>query len=512
MNYIYTTPVRPAADQSGKRVPNPLPFCLIVLAFFLCPNHILAHDKSAADTASHPNILVILTDDQRFSGVGALGMEKVYTPNMDNLVKKGTCFTQAHIMGGLQGAICAPSRAMLMTSKTLFHQRRDGAYIPDHFLLMPEFFRQQGYATFATGKWHNGKSSFNRAFAQGDNIFFGGMHTLARGGHYTPDLNHYDSSGKYDQPFKGDHFSSEYFADAVISFLHQQHAPSKPFFAYVAFTAPHDPRQAPQKFADMYAPAKIKLPVNFKPDHPFDNGELTIRDEELLPHPRTPEAVRKEIAAYYAMITEVDEQIGRILRALQQNDLLKNTLIVFAGDNGLAVGQHGLLGKQNLYEHSVRVPLVITGPGIPENKKQERLVYLLDIFPSLCELSGFSVPDSTEGRSFAGVLGRNASPGTERNQVLLVYSNLQRGLKKDGFKLIEYNVNGHPTTQLFDLKKDPYELNNLSELPAYQKRLHSMRQSLAREMKDNDDFCDLNKPGWGHPQKMSYEQTMELNH
>ena len=140
---------------------------------------------------------------------------------------------------------------------------------------------------------------------------------------------------------------------------------------YVALTSPHDPRTPPPPYDRLYDPTKIPLPKNFYPIHPFDNGDLNVRDEQLLPTPRTPEAIKKEIALYYGMISEMDAQVGRILVTLEKEGLMENTLIVFAGDNGLAVGQHGLLGKQNLYEHSIRVPMIFSGPGIPKNKKED---------------------------------------------------------------------------------------------------------------------------------------------
>src|SRR5690606_25798798 len=179
---------------------------------------------------------------------------------------------------------------------------------------------------------------------------------------------------------------------------------SQPFFLYLSYTAPHDPRMAPEEFASQYPPDEILLPENFMPEHPFPNGELKIRDENLAPFPRTEENTREHIAAYYAMISHVDAQIGRVLDALDQSGQAENTMIIFAGDNGLAVGQHGLMGKQNLYEHSIRVPLIISGPGIPQGEKRETLCYLLDLFPTLCEFIDIPTPDSVEGVSFAPVI------------------------------------------------------------------------------------------------------------
>ena len=152
-------------------------------------------------------------------------------------------------------------------------------------------------------------------------------------------------------------------ADHVVGFL-AKHDHTKPFFIYLAPPVPHDPRVAPTKFMQMYDPSKLTLSRNFMPEHPFDNGELKIRDEMLAAHPRTPREMRQHLADYYACVSDVDEQVGRILSSLKQLGYSENTIIIFSSDQGLAVGgRHGLMGKQNLYEH-VKPPLVISGPGI----------------------------------------------------------------------------------------------------------------------------------------------------
>ena len=155
----------------------------------------------------------------------------------------------------------------------------------------------------------------------------------------------------------------------------------------------------PKEYLDMYDPATISLPESYLPEHPFDNGELRVRDELLAGFPRGEDEVRRHIAAYYAMITHADAQMGRVLKVLEETGRAENTIIVFAGDNGLAVGKHGLMGKQSLYEHSIRVPLMMAGPGVPAGKRSEAFAYLIDIFPTLCELTGVPTPETVEGRS-----------------------------------------------------------------------------------------------------------------
>ena len=324
-----------------------------------------------------PNILFFFTDDQRFDTIRALGNKDVQTPVLDRLVAEGTTFTHAHIPGGTSGAICMPSRAMLHTGRTLFHLDGAGQSIPNDHVMLGEHLQANGYRTWGTGKWHNGPASFARSFSDGAEIFFGGMDD-----HWNvPAFNH-DPTGKYDSVLlqcpnpnqsnalkirKGDHVtagkhSSELFAEGAIDWL-EKYDTDDPFFMYISFMAPHDPRTMPQEYLDMYDPEDIPLPENFMGGHPFDNGDLKVRDEVLEDFPRDPYKVRQHIAEYYAMITHLDAQMGRVLDTISACGMADNTIVVFAGDNGLAVGQHGLFGKQNMYEHSVRVPLIFSGPG-----------------------------------------------------------------------------------------------------------------------------------------------------
>jgi arylsulfatase A-like enzyme len=284
-------------------------------------------------------------------------------------------------------------------------------------------------------------------------------------------VSDFDPTGRYARTNRHNirGFSSEVFADTAVRFLRGQKG-DQPFFMYVAFTAPHDPRTPPKKFRDLYPPAKLALPKNYLPQHMFDNGEMTVRDEKLAPWPRTPETIRTNLADYYGMITHLDEQIGRILAALAETGRADNTLVIFAGDNGLALGSHGLLGKQNLYEHSVRVPLVIRGPGIQRGLRSEALCYLLDLFPTVCELAGVAIPATVEGQSLAPVLQGKAAKG--RQSIYCAYGNVQRSVRDERWKLICYtHIN---KAQLFDLQTDPIEMNDLIAVPAQAARVQTL--------------------------------------
>ena len=450
-----------------------------------------ARRLGVANPRRRRNVLFLFTDDQRFSTLHALNNPEIQTPNMDRLARMGATFTRAHIMGGTSGAICMPSRAMLMTGRTLFHLEKLGAVIPRNHRMLPETLREAGYTTFGTGKWHNSPAAYARCFSTGASIFFGGMSD-----HLQVPVHDFDPAGKYPEAawHVGKEFSSELFSDEAIRFL-KGYKENKPFMMYVSYTAPHDPRMAPAEYVALYPPEKISLPANFLPEHPFDNGEMKVRDEALLPWPRTAQAVKGEIAGYYAMITHVDHHIGRVLDALEESGHADDTIIVFSGDNGLAVGQHGLLGKQNLYEHSIRVPLIFAGPGIQAGQRTDAMCYLLDLFPTLCELTGVPVPSSVDGMSLVPAL-RNPK-AVIRDSVFYAYKNVQRGVRTDRWKLIKYNVKGVETTQLFDLENDPWEIHNLADDPAQAERMRELTALLKRRMKELDDICDLDKPNWG---------------
>jgi len=422
-----------------------------------------------------PNILFLITDDQRFDTIAALGNSYIRTPNMDKLVRSGTSFTNAYIMGSMSGAVCMPSRAMLLTGRHLFSLKNKGRTIPQEHIMFPELLRKEGYITFETGKWHNRREPFVRSFNTGGNIFFGGMSE-----HYKVPLHDYDASGEYKKSsrfYVEDKHSSELFSDAAVKFL-QSCDGSSPFFMWVSYTAPHDPRTAPEKYRRMYEGKEMPLPRSFMPEHPFDNGEMRIRDEELAPWPRTPDEIRKHLADYYAMITHLDFQIGRVLEALKQTRQADNTIIILCGDNGLAVGRHGLLGKQNLYEHSIGVPLIMCGPGVPVGEKRDVLCYIHDIYPSLCEFIGIEVPNSVESKSFLSSIKNSES--AHRSTLFFAYKDFQRAVRDERYKLIEYNVKGKRTTQLYDLHSDPWELRNLADEPDYSVNIRRLRRTLLK--------------------------------
>lgn len=450
-----------------------------------------------------PNILFILTDDQRSKTIQALGNADILTPNMDELVRSGTSFTNAYIPGGYTGAVCMPSRAMIHTGRFLTHLDKDGQEIPLEQTTLGECFKNAGYHAFGTGKWHNGSSAFNRSFSSGRNAFFGGMWD-----HWNVPLSEYDPSGNYDNVINFiadfmhgkqirqvhcDHFmpgvhSSQIVADTTIEFI-QKAEKDTPFFCYSAFLAPHDPRSMPEEYQVLYKEREIHIPINFKEEYPVVYSKDWMRDEMLAPYPRTVESIKSELKDYYAMISHLDYEIGRIIDALKKNGLYEQTIIVLAGDNGLSLGSHGFLGKQSLFEEAISVPLVFTGPGIQKNKVKDNKILLMDIFPTLCELAGIDIPKSVEGLSFMEVL--QGMEGPSREEMYLIMLDRARGIRIGDWKLCYYTYPGASKTSevLINLKHDIFELHNLATDGKYatiKALLHKRMFELRNELHDTD--------------------------
>ena len=457
-----------------------------------------------------PNILFIVTDDQRFDTIHALGNKEIITPNLDKLAKRGTSFVRAHIAGGTCGAVCMPSRAMILSGRNPFHLEELGGNIPEQHKTLAETFKNNGYETIGLGKWHNGCPAYARSFTQGAKIFFGGMWD-----HWNVPTCRFDPTGKYDNAINfvvdfysdnhpqeqhcdefapGKH-SSTLLTDSAIELLNENANKDKPFFMYLAYLAPHDPRTMPDEFREMYDPEKIELPPNFQEIIDTNYPLMVHRDEHLAAYPREEKEIKRHIAEYFAMITHLDFEIGRLLDALKESGEEENTIIVFTGDNGLAVGQHGWLGKEDIYEHGVRIPLIMAGPGIAKDQRNDAYVYLYDIFPTLCEKVGIDIPSSVDGKSFAELLDGEHGENF-RDELYLIFDNFVRGVKDENYKLIEYRNGDNEEdkwTFLYDIKNDPWETINLANDESYKDKVNEMREKI---IKHRDEWEEQSHP-WG---------------
>lgn len=438
-----------------------------------------------------PNFLFLIADDLTFRAVGGLGNREVETPALDGLMRRGVTFTHCFHQGSWSGAVCIASRTMLNCGMSAFRAEKKFESVP----LWGETFRKAGYETCLVGKWHLSRAALQRSFSDigpvAPGMFESGPDAYNRpspGNTWTP----WDKTRKgqwlHTRQWLGAErdeirHSAEIWADVAIEKLRKAAARTQPFLTYVGFNSPHDPRQAPREFVERYPRQRIGIPPNYQKEHPFDQGDHRIRDEVLAPFPRTEDAVRLHRAEYYAHITYMDQQIGRILKSLDETGAAENTYVIFTSDHGLAVGEHGLMGKQNQYDHSTRVPFFIAGPGVPRGKKIDTLVYQHSTFATACDLARIPVPSTVEFPSLAGLL--NGDRQAPHDAVFCWYRDLQRSVRTEQHKLIVYPQAG--VTQLFDLARDPWETKDLSSERTLAPVKDALLQRLRRFQKELED-------------------------
>jgi len=448
-----------------------------------------------ADAAERkPNILFLFADDMTWKSVRALGKEDIDTPNLDRLAARGTTFTQAYNPGGWHGAICVASRTMLMTGKQLWRARDAEKRLNQDFvakdLMWPQRMAAQGYRTCFAGKWHI-EADHKKVFSQIRTYHPGGMPKDAQHAYFRPVEGQPDPWDAADPKEGGFWAGGKHWSERMVDDFNAfaADADPRPWFMYLAFNAPHDPRQAPQEFLDRYPLSRVKVPGNFLPLYPHRKAmgaAKGLRDENLAPFPRTTFAVQTHRREYYAIVSHLDVQIGKILDALEKHEDGANTYIFFTADHGLACGEHGLMGKQNLYDASVRVPFLVAGPGVPAGKKIDAPVYLQDAMPTALKLAGAEVGDDID---FQDMRPHWEGKGKPRDAAIGAYMDLQRMIEKDGKKLILYPK--AKVARVFDLQADPEEMNDLAETPAGKALAIPLFQRLREIQKESGDPLDL---------------------
>ncbi len=445
---------------------------------------------TGSEAAERPNVLLLLSDDQRPDTIHALGNEVIRTPHLDRLVREGTSFTRAITAI----PICVASRAELLTGRDgLANGRGDYGFTPAaNAVFWAEALRDAGYVTCYVGKWHTPGRPSQCGYLHSAGLYAGG-------GGQLPLTCPLDFKGMAVTGYRGWVFQtddrrlflergvgltpdiSEDFADAAIAFLRQpRHGP---FCLHVNFTAPHDPLLLPTRYRAAYDPAAMPLPPNFAPRHPFDHGNAHGRDEQLFHSPRMPDETRRTLAVYYAVLEHLDAQVGRILTALEELGELDRTLVIFSSDHGLALGSHGLCGKQNMYEHSIGVPLVLRGPGVPRDRRIPAQCYLRDLFPTVCDLCRTPIPDSVQGESLRPLL--DGSRERLSDATFAHFRDVQRMIRTDEWKYIVYPQARQE--QLFHLSADPYELHNRVYDPDCREFAAELRRRLTEWRRRHND-------------------------
>jgi arylsulfatase A-like enzyme len=435
----------------------------VLLLSLLC----LSATAERASAASRPNFLFIIVDDQSPFDLQIYNAKsELQTPNIDRLAAEGMVFDGAHHMGAWVGGVCTPSRHMVMSGRTVWHipdkpgrmwnpNETNPALVPPDLAAntMAAVFSRAGYDTMRTCKNGNSYEAANKLFTVRRDA-------SKRGGT--------DESG------------SAWHAEQVLEYLDERKATkdADPFLIYFGFSHPHDTRDGKPELLAKYgavnhkdknalppaSPKQPALPPNYLPAHPFHHGHPGLRDEVAVSgvwEKRDERTIRNELGREFACSENIDIQIGRVLDSLEAMDELENTYIIYTSDHGMAIGRHGLQGKQNLYEHTWRVPFVVKGPGIQPGSRVQGNIYLLDTLSTLCDLAGIESPQTSEGISFKPVL--EGKEDTVRDVLYGVYCGGtkpgMRCVKKGVWKLIKYDsMNGEVReTQLFNLAKNPHE-------------------------------------------------------
>jgi arylsulfatase A-like enzyme len=446
--------------------------------------------------AAQPNFLVLFADDHCFEVLRSQGDAGVETPHLDRLASRGTTFTHAYNMGSWAPAVCVASRTMLMTGRSLWPAKTVHATLErerEAGRLWPQLLAAAGYRTYMSGKWHLPVDAA-RTFQRTDHIR-PGMPKDTPAGYSRPLEGHPNPWNPTDPKFggywTGGRHWTEVTADDTVGFLREAGERPEPFFIYCAFNAPHDPRQAPRDYLDRYPAENMRVPLNFLPTYPHAvamGAAADLRDERLAPFPRSRAAIQTQRREYYALITHLDAQIGRILAALDRSGRADNTWIVFTADHGLAVGQHGLMGKQNMYDHSLRVPFIVVGPGVEAGRRRSTPIHLQDVMPTTLELAGVARPDHVFFRSVLPLLRDPSHPGFY--PILYgAYLDRQRAVVYENHKLILYPAGR--VARLFDLQTDPHEMNDLSGDPRHGALLRRLYRRLVDRQRELGDSLDL---------------------
>ncbi len=478
---------------------KPLAF-LLLLGFASLMTSFFAGRLDAAPRGdkegTKPNILFLLADDMRPDAIAALGNARIETPNLDALMARGMTFSRATC----SYPICVVSRAEILTGQHGWKNGVNGfrgGKLKSGVTFWSETLRDAGYETWYVGKWHTSGRPSARGFTDVNGLFSSGGGKWAKP---QTDWKGFPITGYTGWVFQSEDGKTKYpelgvgltpeitsrFADAAIELIERK--PEKPFFLHVSFTSPHDPLMMPPGYEGKYRAEDMEVPGNFLPEHPFDHGNFSGRDEALMHWPRTREAVKDVLRVYYSVIDDMDRQIGRILATLEASGQADNTLVIFSSDHGMSVGSHGLRGKQNQYEHTINVPLIVAGPGIEPGSKSDAQVYLRELYATACELAGVPTPASaTEtSESFAPVLmGKRAA---HHDTIFGYYTDTQRMIRTaDGWKLIYYpHLERY---QLFHLTEDPLEMRDLSETgeEVYQAKMEELSRKLEAWRKEMGD-------------------------
>jgi iduronate 2-sulfatase len=477
---------------------HPIGRACCVLVFFLCLH--------ATAAARKPNVLFIAVDDLN-NHLGCYGNKIVHSPNIDRLAASGVRFDRAYT----QFPLCSPSRVSLLTGLRPDTTRvydlqtdfRKGTNIP-HAVTMPQLLMSNGWYVTRVGKMFHYGVPGNIGEPGLDDPLSWQLAVFPRGRDKDEEDKVINLNRGEDNPNRNpnrprptnqlgaalawhasdgadDEYTDALVADEAIRLLEE--SKDRPFFLGVGFYRPHVPWIVPKKYFDLYPLSKIVLPK----DPPDDRSDIPPPAFwfKKANYGRSDEELRSAIRAYYASITYVDQQIGRVLDALDRLKLSENTLVILWGDHGWHLGEHGLWQKQSLFEESARVPLIIRAPGVKGNGRGcARIVESLDVYPTVAEFCDVKPPKNLAGKSLLPLL-KNPERSWDRS----AYTQVRRGSTNNFF--MGYSVRterwrytewdgGTRGAELYDHDNDPREHTNLAVDEKYAKQVSAMRKLLQR--------------------------------
>ena len=448
---------------------------------------------AAQNPPAKPNVLFILCDDLRPDALGCYGSKHVKTPNIDSLAKGGVCFVNTFCTTSL----CSPSRASILTGVYAHrHGVRDNfTELPASLPHWPGRLREHGYVTGYIGKWHMGET--NDAPRPGFDWF---VTHKGQGKYFDTEWN--VNGARHEAP-KG--YYTHVVTDYALDWL-KQREPGRPWVLCLGHKAPHSFYTPEEKYAHTFDQVRVPYPASA---FALEGKPEWIRQRLVTWHgiygplfewrkrfPDTrPEAVKdfeNMVHAYWGTVLSVDDSVGRLLAFLKQSGQFDNTLILFMGDNGLLEGEHGMVDKRAMHEPSIRIPLIVRGPGLPRGKAVKGQVLAMDVAPSVLDLCGAPPLSNIQGRSWKALAhGRDPAWRTawlyEYNyEKQFPYTPNIRGIRTDEWKFIRYpHGDGSPDqhlAEMYNLRADPGELHNLAAVEKYAPIRHKLEEELAASL------------------------------
>lgn len=438
--------------------------------------------------AGKPNVVLILTDDQRYDELGFLNPE-LNTPNIDSLAKEGVFFRNAFVTTSL----CSPSRASILTGQyahahgIVDNLARD---IKPNTVFFPQLLQKEGYQTAFIGKWHMGRHSDNAQPGFDYWVSFAGQ------GNYLPKEGEKINVNGVRVNQKG--YITDELTDYALDWLSSIDT-SKNFFLYLSHKAVHDNFTPAERHKDLYKDQVINLPESSRntPEN-YEGKPMWVKNQRNSWHGvdfpyHSDLDVREYKRNYHRALAAVDDSVGVIRRKLETMGVAENTIILFMGDNGFMFGEHGLIDKRNAYEESMRIPLIFHGPGmVAENHIVDDMVANIDIAPTILDIAGAKSSTKMHGQSFfRQLMGEVVDEW--RTELLYEYfwewvfpqTPTTYALRTDKYKFIQYH-GIWDTSELYDLENDPKEMHNLINVPEHRELVRSFRKKLFNMISSTD--------------------------